>query len=70
MLRNRIRKSWWCKLGFHKFEEITETDGYVDLGDVILRNEQTKITCTRSGCNKVIRLEEDRWIEFKKKSEE
>ncbi len=66
MLR-KSKRSWLCKMGFHKFKTVTETNGYIDCGEVILRNEETQIICTRDGCNKTNGRKDSKWVKFKKK---
>lgn len=61
------KKPWLCKLGFHKFKSVIEISGYVDCGEVILRNEVTQVVCVRAGCNKTEGHKNSQWIEFKKK---
>ncbi len=63
------KKSWLCKLGFHKFEEVTETVGYIDCGKSILKHEESWVECTRAGCNKASGFKRSKWVTFKKKEE-
>lgn len=60
------KKSLLCKLGLHHFKEFTETVGYIDFGDTVIKHEESWIGCTREGCNVIKEKRKGNWVEFKK----
>ena len=64
MIKRKKRHSL-CIIGFHKFEIVTRTNGYIDVGEVILRHEETQLICTRDNCNKTKGHKNYKWKEFK-----
>ena len=65
-IKNSKKKSLLCRLGLHRFEEFTETIGFIDCGDSILKNEVSWIRCIREGCNRTRENKKGKWVEFKR----